>query len=61
MNVLGDLIVEHAGRQDDPGYAGARALVPGTGQVLTVVNHRATADDGVEYVATFVDVTDSAE
>ncbi|NKR26062.1 hypothetical protein GS467_18620 [Rhodococcus hoagii] len=57
MDALGDLIVEHARRQADPGYTGSSAEVPGTGQAFTIVDHRAIADDGVEYVATFVDVT----
>lgn len=60
MDVLSDLIVEHARRQADPGYAGSSAEVPGTGQVFTVIDRRATADNGVEYVATFVDVAAAA-
>lgn len=56
MGVLGDLIVEHAARHNDPDYASSHADVPGTGYAFTIIDHRATADDGVEYRATFVDV-----
>ncbi|MGO4205362.1 hypothetical protein AB4Z09_27210 [Rhodococcus sp. TAF43] len=60
MNVLGDLIIEHASCQTDPDYTGSSADVAGTGHAFTIIDHHATADDGVEYTATFVDVTDTA-
>ncbi|NKS56292.1 hypothetical protein GS504_01515 [Rhodococcus hoagii] len=61
MNVLGDLVVEHVDRRSAEGYSGSQRQVTGTGWAFTIVDRSAVADDGVEYVATFVDVVTAAE
>ncbi len=60
VNVLGDLEVERVNHRSGAGQSESCAEIPGTGMAFTINDHRVVADDGAEYGATFVDLTESA-